>query len=248
MLLVLALLVGGACRADLEVAVTARPDGGGRVQATVTLDADAVAQLPDLAGDLRVDDLRQAGWEVTGPRPHGDGGAEIVASKPYSSAAEAAAVVAELAGPAGPFRDFRVEQERSFLRTRTSFLGTVDLSAGLDGFSDDALRERLGGSGLGLTPEQLEARLGGSPDRVFAFRVVAALPGKVESNAPGAAGGPAVWEPKLGEQLSLVASSERLNRANIGLAAAGVLAGLALLVVLGVRLLRRGGTRAASWS
>lgn len=208
------------------------------MRAVVTLDRAAAAQVPDLAGHLRVEDLRAAGWEVEGPAPTAGGGARLRASKPFSSAAGATRAIEELGAP---LRGLRFSRDRSVWRTRSSLRGTVDLSDGLDAFSDPALTERLGGPGLGLDPAELERDLGRPAADVFGFEVVARLPGQIESNAPATRAGAPAWPVRLGETVSVSASSEAWNVVNVALVAVSVLAGLALVVVL----VRR--SRAVSW-
>ena len=224
-LLGVVLLTG--CRVQTAVEVDVRSDGSGQVRATLTLDRAAAAQVPDVARHRRVDDLEAAGWRVEEPKTTEGGGVELRATKGFSSPDAATRVVDELAGANGPFRQFRLSHRRSLLKTRTAFSGTVDLSAGLEGFSDPALRERLGGPLVdGAT---LEHQLGRPLGEVFTFRVRADLPGNAQTNAVG---GGEVWEPKLGETLILEATAERWNLARLGFAALAVVSGMALVVVL----------------
>lgn len=174
-----------------------------------------------------------------GPRKEGDGRTWIRASKPFDTPADATAVVEQISGKNGPFTDFHLTRSRSFLTTKTSFTGTVDLSSGVEAFGDDQLRTRLGGSSIGVDPKKLEKQLGQVLDRVFTFRVQTRLPGKVESNAPLEADQGAEWRPKLGEKVTLVATSSALNTRQVAGAVIAVLAVVALVVVLAVRRLRR---------
>jgi hypothetical protein len=186
------LVAAGGCQVTLTAGVDAERDGGGWVRAGLGLDEEALRQLGDPVKELRLDDLRQAGWDVSGPRREGDGLTWIRASKRFATPEEGSRVMAELSGPAGPFRDFRVERSRSFFKTRTLFTGLVDLSKGLAGLNDPALQEKLGDANLGLDPAQLA-------DRV---RV------RVEARLPG---GAHAWEPALGQEVPLRASSEAWN-------------------------------------
>jgi hypothetical protein len=235
---VLAVLTLGACQVSTTVGVDARADGSGVVRATVTLDKDAAGQVPDLRTQLRVDDLRSAGWRVEGPTPTKDGGAVLSASKGFASPAEATTVVEQLSGPTGPFRAFTLRRSRSFAKTRVSFRGHVDLSKGLAAFSDSELRTRLG-SDLGFDPEALQGRLGRSLARIFPVTVAVRLPGSVESNAPLRAGNGARWSPTFGESVALTATSEQWNTRNLAAAGLAVLAGLALLALLAAPALPR---------
>ena len=238
-LAVLALLTLAGCRVNVSVGTDVTADGTGRVRAVVTLDAEAAARVPDLADQLKVDDLVAAGWKVEGPRPTEDGGVEVEAAKGFRSPEEATQVVEELSGPTGPFRDFRLRRTRSFLKTKTDFTGAVDLRSGIEGFSDDALRRRFGGSALGFDPADLERRLGTTLNRIFEFRVVTRLPGEVESNAPTRAGNGAVWQPTLGESVTLEATAEAWNTRNLAAASVSALAGLAFVAVVVHRIRHR---------
>jgi hypothetical protein len=215
------------CRVETTVEVAAGADGQGQVRTTVTLDRAAAEQVASVAGQQRVEDLRQAGWRVDGPEEAEGGGIRLQAAKSFSSAAGAARAVEELTGADGAFRRFQLTRSRTFLKTRTGLSGTVDLSRGLEGFIDPDLRDRLGGPGLDTA--NLERQLGVPLSEVFAFRVEADLPGEVRGNAPD---GGAVWQPKLGETLALEATSETWNVAGMAFAATALVSGVALVVVL----------------
>ena len=222
-----------------SVGVDVSGDGSGTVRAVITLDADASREAGDLAGRLRVEDLKSAGWRIDGPAPTADGGQEVRASKPFATPAEATTIVSQLSGDSGPFQEFRVTRTRSFLKTRTSFQGRVDLARGLASFSDEELRSRLGGTDLGFDPAALEGRLGRQLSRIFPVKVAVRLPGDVSSNAPSDAANGAQWSPTFGENVILTAEAERWNTVNIAAAVVAVLAGLALAGLLLRRRLQR---------
>ncbi|MBV8304939.1 MAG: hypothetical protein JOZ04_12055, partial [Acidimicrobiia bacterium] len=131
----------------IAVGVDAKQNGSGVVRAGVGLDDDALQQIPNLAQQLRVDDLERSGWTVAGPRKEADGRTWVRATKPFANPAGAATAMRELNGPDGPFKDFRLTVERSFLRTKTSFSGTVD-RVGAQGLADPKLQQQLGGAGV----------------------------------------------------------------------------------------------------
>lgn len=224
-------LVASACQVKIDVAVDADDPHDGELVATVTLDADAARRLPDLEDQLAVDDLTAAGWVVEGPDAVDGGGVRVVARHGFSDPEDLAALADQLSGENGPFEDFELKQERSFLRTRTTFTGTVDFSAGAEAFSDPALAERLGGEPFGVSEEELDNQLGVVLDRVFAISVAARLPGSVRSNAPAATEGGAIWRPGVGEVATLTATGERLNTGSIVWSAVAGLAAVAALVV-----------------
>ena len=217
------LLAGTGCELALDARVDVGPDGGGRVRAGVGFDAEALGRIGDVAGVLRVDDLRQAGWEVEGPEPGDDGLTWVRASKPFADPQEGERVLAQLSGPAGPFRDFRLTRTSSLLRTRTGFTGTVDLGAGLAGLVDPDFVERLGGADIGLDALAQATRVEVSAD----------LPGEITSNAPSSSGGRAVWTPEMGSVLTLTADGDLRRLAPLvygALAVAAVTASLVLFV------------------
>ena len=183
-------LATSGCQVTLTAGLEAERDGSGWVRAGLGLDGEALRQLGDPAKELRLDDLRQAGWDVTGPEEDDDGLTWVRVAKRFARAEDAARVAAELSGPDGPFREFRLQRSRTFFKTRTSFSGLVDLSRRLAGLNDPALQEKLGDYNLGL--EQVG-------DGV-AVRVEAQLPGRTQT-----------WQPALGEQVRLQAASEVWN-------------------------------------
>ncbi len=214
----------------LSAGIEVRADGSGTVHAGVGFDDDARGRIGDLAAALRADDLRSAGWAVVGPTPEDDGLTWLRASKGFDDADEAAAVAAQLSGPDGPFRDFRVTRDRSLLHTRTMFTGEVDLRRGLAGLNDADLQAAVGDFDLGLDPATL-----GDQVRV---EVRVDLPGEVEVGPGGAAtvDGRAVWTPALGERVVLAASSD-LRR--LGPLVYGSLALVAVAAALAGVVLRR---------
>ena len=77
------LAVLGGCQAKLPVHTTVEADGSGTVEVAVGLDDEAVAKAGDLGSQLRVDDLRAAGWTVTDPTKEADGYTWVRATKPF---------------------------------------------------------------------------------------------------------------------------------------------------------------------
>lgn len=236
---------------DVNVGIQSDADGTGRVRVAATLDRGAVEQLVgQAAGDpdavdpatrIKVDDLRKAGWTIDGPTETEGGGLDVVATHRFADAAEARALVDDVGGDPGPFRDVRLRQERTFFKTRTEFRGTVDLGRRLGAFTDPELRQALEATDqapLGITDAQLEQRLGAALDRLFGLHVAVRLPGDLRSsNAPTTTDNGAVWTPSLGETVQLEAASERWNVGNLVALAAALSAAAALVALL---LQRRG--------
>jgi len=233
-----------ACQVTLAAGVDVARNGTGRVTAGLGLDADALKEVGDLGTVLRLDDVRRAGWQVDAPRKEDDGLTWVRASKPFSDPAQVPAILAELNGPDGPFRDFKVVRTKSLTRAKTTFTGTLDLSHGLTGLSDPELNGALGDYSLGLDIPGLQARFGDALNRSVKVEVTAGLPGsKVKTNAPARAGGGRVrWTPDLGQTVHLEASSQALKidpRIPIGAGAALVAVVLALAWFVSRRRRRR---------
>lgn len=222
-----------ACQVTLSAGVDAGRDGTGRVVAGIGLDAGAIKEIGDLATALRLDDVRAAGWQVEAPRKEGDDLTWVRASKPFTDPEQVPAILAELNGPGGPFRDFKVTRTKSLTRSKVTFTGTVDLAAGLTGLSDPELTAALGDVDLGLDPDGLRSRFA---DRLKVL-ATASLPGEITTNAPTSEGGRAVWAPELGQTVLLEASSSAFRVDPRLPIAAGV--ALLLAIVLLAILVRR---------
>ncbi|MFN2609186.1 MAG: hypothetical protein ABR511_15060 [Acidimicrobiales bacterium] len=203
------LLATGACRVRVTGGIDVGAGGSGTVRAGVGLDDEAVKGAGDLAAALRVDDLRQAGWTVTGPRKEGDGLTWVRASKPFSGVEQAVADLAELSGPDGPFKGLTLRRTSSLLHRTTSLSGTVDLSGGLSGFADADLRSKVGDA-LPLDADALRRQFGPDADKVLSVQFEALLPGSATSNATTRDGGRLVWRPTLGSRLAVSARSSDL--------------------------------------
>ena len=190
--------------------VDANADGSGQVRAAIGLDGEALAQLGDPAKELRLDDLRQAGWTVTGPAKENDGLTWVRLAHGFASPAEANRITAQLGQP---FQQVTLRRQRSFLKTMTTLTGTIDLTKGLAAFSDPALQQALGpGVDLGqVTDDNLRVRF------------EADLPGHDRS-----------WAPKVGEQVRIDARAQQWNIEPIAAAGAALIFALTGLVVFAV--------------
>lgn len=215
----LAILAAG-CQASLEFRTKVNGDGSGSFTVAIELDRELVQSIEGLAagegpqgiegldlsglttlGDY-FDCLESAGWRVARTKP--GGGLGWSASRAFTDPAGFAAVKRSLrCGPQDGSRlrlqnlglDVDYEATRSFLRTGSTFSGSVDLRGGAD-----------------LDPEVLALVREFAGD-VFRLRVVAELPGGVEIRGGNGvvSGGRAVWEPTIGSLLRFSASSSSLN-------------------------------------
>ena len=181
----------GGCRVDATVEAKVH-EAGGTVTARFVLDREAVAILGGAVGEgAQTSDLSQAGWEISPVRPTEGGGVRVEVSKDFHRASDLAVVIGELAGPAGPLRDFRLERRRSFTKATYRLQGTADLGPGAaaaTGFANAPdLAARL--RDAGVDPGRLEELLAGRAAEGLHFRLEVALPGETASFdvRPGAA-------------------------------------------------------------
>lgn len=175
-LLLVALCLLAGCQIDLTVDIRLNDDGSGRVTVGAGLDDDALARTGNLERQLRADDLRAAGWDVSGPVREGDL-TWVRASKAFTTPDEAGVVLAEVTGDGGPFRDFAVRVDEGMVGRDYAVTGTVDLTQGPQAFGDDELSAALGGDPFGGTLEAIEREEGRPISEMVEFHVSVELPG-----------------------------------------------------------------------
>lgn len=190
MLVALLLVATTACEVRVDVRVEAETDGSGVVTAAVGLDQGALDRLGDPATELRTDDLRQAGWAVTGPEQRDDGFTWVQASKAFATEEEMRLVVEEVTGPNGVLRDLAIEEGETDAADTYRLVGTVDLSAGLAAFADPSVAEALGGDPFGGLVQEVEAAEGRPVSEMIDVRVTASMGDEVQVLAPTLGGGP----------------------------------------------------------
>jgi hypothetical protein len=230
-LLLLAVLVAGGCQMQVAVDIKVDEDGSGLVTVGVGLDDDALARAGNLDEQLRVDDLRAAGWYVPAPSREGDV-TWVRASKPFATPDQARAVFEEITGPDGAFRQFEVTRDESAFGTSYRVRGVVDLTDGPGSFSDAELTAALEGDPFGGSIEAAEREEGRSVAEMVRFRVAVDLPG---------AAGPKVFEPSLSAEEATVIDASSNRSSLLATAWIWLLGGLVGLVTLVV--LRKGFTR-----
>jgi hypothetical protein len=235
-----ALLAG--CRAEARLTIDVHDDGSGVVTLRIVLDADAVDRLGGIEDQLAVGDIQAAGWEVRGGRDVPTGGFILEASKPFANPAALSAVIVELSGADGPFRDFRLARDSGRFQDGWTFSGIADVVepyAGLDepGF-EDVLR------GMGVDVAGLRQQLGTSISDGLQLEIRVAIPGTERGNFTRTLDGGAVWEVPSDETQQLVAESTSLDQPRIVRAGIAALLGVAALG-LALRGITRIGRRRA---
>lgn len=157
--LILLSILGVACQATAEVAVVVQDDGSGTVNVVLVVDPEATALLIDPVGDLRLDDLVDAGWTIVDePRLTPGGSLEVEASKAFPAAEQLDDVLAEIGGPI--LDGITLVRSHDFDGTAWTVEGAIDLRGGVDNFADEDLTTLLAGRPFGETLEDLEAQLG----------------------------------------------------------------------------------------
>jgi hypothetical protein len=238
LLVLVTVVLAAGCQVTTDVVVQVESDGSGVVEVVVSLDDDALARVPDVAGDrgtpeedladlLRTADLEAAGWEVEGPQRDADL-TLVRLRQPFGTPEEATAVLASLA-PEGVMAGPELNRSTSFGFDEFAFSGVADLGEGLEAFSDAGVAEVLGGAPLGEDPDAVEERAGGSLGDVFVLGVQVSLPGGVDEAWTAELGGPAVM---------MEASSTVQDVPVLAAAALAVVCLLALLALFTVRLVR----------
>ena len=236
-----------ACRVDATVDVAIADDGTGQVRVSAGFDDEALSR----AGDLRLDDVRAAGWEVTGPQkePERDasGGTWIHATKNFRSPEQFSLIMSEINGPDGLFRDFQLRRSTGFGNVTYTLTGTIDPSRGLETLSDPEVAQLLGGNALGRPTAELANEVA---NLSLVFGVV--LPDDLEGATDRGAGRRGEWDVTLGDAPTVIAVQSTDSRRTAKLWAAGAVllaiaaVGCALLALARrSRIARRGRGRGA---
>lgn len=161
-----ALLTG--CQVRLSTDVTVKSNGSGTVAQSIGFDAAALARVGDPARAVRASDLTAAGWvidpvttegELTWLRIHHD----------FGTVEEGNALLAQLSGPDGPYRDLSIARRSGLLSTTVEVTGEIDTSAGLAAFADKDLTQVLGGDPSGGLLARIEAEEKRPPAEMVAF-------------------------------------------------------------------------------
>lgn len=194
----LAVLVA-ACRVDTTVQVDVGEDGSGTVTVVLVADADAALRVPELTRGLRLDDMRDAGWDIDGPVSRADGGVQIRAVKAFESSRQLPEILEEFAGRGVVFSDVVLEQTRAFAETVYRFGATVNPTPPLEAFSDEELAAEFEGQYFGRPLQELIAEAGRPEDSLGLVFSVTLLD---SDDAFGASSELAV---ELGEQLTAAA-------------------------------------------
>lgn len=178
-----------SCRVDSTVSITVDRDGSGTLDVLVVADNDIVEQVPKLASDLNFGDLVNNGWKLTGPEKTEDGGLRVLLSHPFENETQASALLTQLNGNRGPFRDVRLTREGKSRDSVWKLTGRLEVTGGLQAFADDQLLQIVGATPYEQTVEEAGLDLG----KAISLQVNAKLPGKIESTTGVEQDGVLTW-------------------------------------------------------
>lgn len=178
-----------SCRVDSTVSITVDRDGSGSLDVLVVADKDIVEQVPKLATDLDFGDLVNNGWKLTGPEKTEDGGLRVLLTHQFENETQASALLTQLNGNRGPFRDVRLTREGKSRDSVWKLSGRLEVTGGLQAFADDQLLQIVGATPYEQTVEEAGLDLG----KAISLQVNAKLPGKIESTTGVEQDGVLTW-------------------------------------------------------
>lgn len=187
---IVGVLALSACRVDTNVSLDVKANGSGKVRITVTADADVVAKAPNLAADLRMDDLKSAGWKVLGPRKTDAGGLTVSLERSFQGPAEASAILRQINGSRGPLHDVVLTRSGKDTSSTWTLGGRLEVKGGVQAFADDAALALLGEGPYAGEIAASGLDIGDAVGVAFELR----LPGKLDSTTGSVADGTVSWK------------------------------------------------------
>lgn len=172
-----AVLALSSCRVDQSISLNVKPNGSGTVTVVVTADKAIVDKAPSLAQDIRTDDLKKAGWEVTGPTKTKTGGLTITLSHAFNTPTEATAIINQVSEERGPLHDMVLTRSGKDTNSTWALAGRLEVTGGLNSFIDDAGLQLLDVSPYAAEVSEAGLDLGDAVGITFS----ASLPGKVDA-------------------------------------------------------------------
>lgn len=172
----LLVLAATGCQVQIHTTVNMQSNGHGTVTQAVGFDDAALRRVGDLDRQLHVEDLEAAGWTVEAAVKEGDT-TWVRAHHEFTSAAEATALVGQLSGPDGPYRDVVVSHSDGLLSSSSSVTGIIDTTAGFRMFGDPDLIAAIGGDGTGGALDRIAAEEGRPAADMVTVSFTSQIPG-----------------------------------------------------------------------
>lgn len=224
------LVLMGGCTVSVGTEISVAPDGSGDLTVAVAVDREADQRFYALSGaifseSVTLSDLAEAGWSVR--RSAGENGSSVSVTRHFDRAEDLGPLLESIGGrdPA-IFREASLSAKESPFARSYSFGLTLDLSAGE---LTRTVEKSLGKDSTRV----LAGRFGFDPARDVNLRVALAMPGQVRSqNADAVEGGSLIWQVKAGEVRRAEAETRQIEWLYVGIASAGGVAALALILLL----------------
>ncbi len=180
--IVAGLTLASACRVDVVVDIAVDEIDGGLVTMTVAVDDEVLEYTPDWTQQVETSDLVAAGWVVE----VSPGGEMLTLRRPFSSAAELAALLADIgggvdgdataAGQRGLFSNVELLANYDGATSRYELSLDVNLQSGVEDFINPATADLFGGNLFGVPTEELVRRAGKDLNETVNLVVQASVP------------------------------------------------------------------------
>lgn len=222
-----AALILTSCRVDQSVSLVVNPNGSGEVTVVVVADKDVVTKAPNLASDLRTDDLVAAGWKVSQPEKTKTGGLSVTLVHPFKNPAEANIALSQVSGAKGPLHEMIVTRAGKDTNSKWTLTGHLEVTGGLEAFIDDAGLKLVGSAPYLANVQDAGLDLGDAVGITF----TAQLPGEIDTTTGVPGDGGISWSvPMDGSKVDIATSSTNVDIAS-SISRVGKVLLLALLVL-----------------
>ena len=224
-----------SCRVDQSVSLRVNPNGSGDVTVVVTADKDVVAKAPNLAADLRTDDLVAAGWKVSKPEATKTGGLSVTLVHSFKNPAEANIALSQVSGAKGPLHEMIIARSGKDTNSKWTLTGRLEVTGGLEAFIDDAGLKLVGSAPYLADVQEAGLDLGDAVGITF----TAQLPGTIDQTTGVEGDGGITWAvPMDGSKVDIATSSTNVDIASsISRVAKVLLLGLLVLWIAGTLIL-----------
>ena len=177
-LLLIVLLLVSACTIQLRVKIDLAEDGSGQITAGIGLDEQARNQpaFQNVEEALRISDLIEAGWEFENTGLGSDGREWFESTKSFTNPDDLQKVLNELTNSPEAFKDWKFSSEITSKSRDFAVSGVVDLTDGLNLFTDESLNNLLDEPPLGIAIETIEEALGTPINETISLQVIINLP------------------------------------------------------------------------
>ena len=206
-----AALLLASCRVDQSVSLQVNPNGSGDVTVVVTADKDVVTKAPNLATDLRTDDLVTAGWKVSKPAKTKTGGLSVTLVRSFKNPAEANIALSQVSGVKGPLHELIVTRTGKDTNSKWTLAGRLEVTGGLEAFIDDAGLKLVGSAPYLANVQEAGLDLGDAVGITF----TAQLPGEIDQTTGLKGDGGITWSvPMDGSKVDIATSSTNVDIAS----------------------------------